>query len=390
MQSLNVKKNVIIFFSFILVITYYFRLNQLYDVSTHHATSWWLFNYESGFTRRGLIGQILLYFSDFFDLNILYILKVLQLFSFSFYIYLVTHYLSTRKISNTFLLLYFCPGLFLAYVYDIFYIGRQEMYLFIYFFFYISLCQKEKVSIIFTYLNPLIFILLILTHESLIFYFSYFLTAEIIFNKRDERDTIYLKFFVNFLFCLATILLIMHFHQFTDLNIICEKIVSIGGPVNTCNDMFVSSNNMSISETIKIALPNIQNANYFVNYFILACLCFISIFFFFKDLPSNTFKNNQIYFLFFFNFAGSIPLFILTYDWGRWIHMNLMLIFLICIRLLPPTGERVGSEQKFGKNFLFVLCIIIYSTTWSMPVCCQPEFKFGIFEKIPKLYNLIW
>ena len=144
MQSLNVKKNVIIFFSFILVITYYFRLNQLYDVSTHHATSWWLFNYESGFTRRGLIGQILLYFSDFFDLNILYILKVLQLFSFSFYIYLVTHYLSTRKISNTFLLLYFCPGLFLAYVYDIFYIGRQEMYLFIYFFFLYLIMPKRK------------------------------------------------------------------------------------------------------------------------------------------------------------------------------------------------------------------------------------------------------
>ena len=104
MQYFDIKKNILISFSFILVITYSFRLNQLYDASTHHATSWWLFNYESGFSRRGLVGQILFYFSDFFHLNVLDILKVLQLFSFSFFIYLVSNYLNTRKISNTFLL----------------------------------------------------------------------------------------------------------------------------------------------------------------------------------------------------------------------------------------------------------------------------------------------
>lgn len=390
MQYFDIKKNILISFSFILVITYSFRLNQLYDASTHHATSWWLFNYESGFSRRGLVGQILFYFSDFFHLNVLDILKVLQLFSFSFFIYLVSNYLNTRKISNTFLLFYFCPGLFLAYFYDIFYIGRQEIYLFIYLFIYISLCQKEKVSIIFSYFHPLIFSLLILTHESLVFYFSYFLTAEIIFNKKDKKSIIYLKFFVNFLFCLATILLILHFQQFADLNIICEKIVSIGGPANTCNDMLASSNNMNILATVRSTLLRVQNEKYLINYFILATLCFISILFFFKNLPKNTFKTNQIYFLLCFNFIGSFPLFMLAYDWGRWIHINLMLIFLICIRFLPTKSEKSDGEQKFGKVFLFILFIFIYSTTWSMPVCCQPKFQFGIFEKMPKLYNLIW
>jgi hypothetical protein len=182
----------------------------------------------------------------------------------------------------------------------------------------------------------------------------------------------------------------MYFQESADLNIICQKVIAIGGPANTCNDMLASSNNMSILATVKSTLLRVQNEKYLINYFILATLCFISILFFFKNLPKNTFKTNQIYFLLFFNFIGSFPLFMLAYDWGRWIHINLMLIFLICIRFLLPASEKSDGEQKFGKIFLFILCIIIYSTTWSMPVCCQPEFQFGIFEKMPQLYNLIW
>ena len=43
-----------------------FYLSQKYNVGNDSTISEWLINYEGGFTKRGIIGQICIYISSFF------------------------------------------------------------------------------------------------------------------------------------------------------------------------------------------------------------------------------------------------------------------------------------------------------------------------------------
>ena len=134
-KKTNFKKFIILSFLIFLVVFYTIRLDQLFNNSVNHATSWWLFNYEYGLTRRGLIGQILFYFSTNFNFNILDLLQITQTISFSIFIFLIGNFILKKNISIYFFLYFFSPSLFLIYINDIFYIARQEIFLFIYFFF---------------------------------------------------------------------------------------------------------------------------------------------------------------------------------------------------------------------------------------------------------------
>ena len=58
----NYLKVYIIFLSLFVVFYLFFKHTVLNDSSI----SEWLINYQGGFTRRGLSGEILLYISDFF------------------------------------------------------------------------------------------------------------------------------------------------------------------------------------------------------------------------------------------------------------------------------------------------------------------------------------
>ena len=62
------KKNINSFLSIYLVILFCFSvffLNEKYIVGNDSTISEWLINYEGGFTKRGLIGQIAIYLAYF-------------------------------------------------------------------------------------------------------------------------------------------------------------------------------------------------------------------------------------------------------------------------------------------------------------------------------------
>ena len=51
----------------ILFIFSVFYLQGKYNVGNDSTVSEWLINYEGGFTKRGLIGQIAIYISEYFN-----------------------------------------------------------------------------------------------------------------------------------------------------------------------------------------------------------------------------------------------------------------------------------------------------------------------------------
>ena len=67
-----VKKFNTLFFTFIVFIFFIaiFWLYQKHNVGNDSTISEWLINYQGGFTRRGLVGEICFKIASFFDLNL--------------------------------------------------------------------------------------------------------------------------------------------------------------------------------------------------------------------------------------------------------------------------------------------------------------------------------
>ena len=67
----------------------YFFLFVKHEVGNDSTISEWLINYEGGFTKRGLIGQIAIEMARFFETNLRWIIFLLQSFICSIYFFLL-------------------------------------------------------------------------------------------------------------------------------------------------------------------------------------------------------------------------------------------------------------------------------------------------------------
>ena len=88
MSAKNQKIFLKVFFSLLFI----FSVFKIYD-NTVSRDAWqygeWLINYQGGFTRRGLVGEILVqinYFLNFKIRNLVFIFEIILLFTYYFYI----------------------------------------------------------------------------------------------------------------------------------------------------------------------------------------------------------------------------------------------------------------------------------------------------------------
>ena len=75
-------------------------LFKKHNVGNDSTIAEWIINYEGGFTKRGLIGQISIFFSDIFNSELRVSILVFQIVLTSLYIILVFFYLKIQKPIN--------------------------------------------------------------------------------------------------------------------------------------------------------------------------------------------------------------------------------------------------------------------------------------------------
>ena len=78
-MQINLKKNFIIYLIYLSFFSVFFLYTK-HEVGNDSTISEWLINYTGGFTKRGLIGQIAIFFSKFFISS--------YLFSFNLFLFL--------------------------------------------------------------------------------------------------------------------------------------------------------------------------------------------------------------------------------------------------------------------------------------------------------------
>ena len=160
----------------ILFIFSVFYLHEKYNVGNDSTISEWLINYEGGFIKRGLIGQIAINFSELFNYSLRISILFFQIFSIGIYYLLLINFFKAVKFDKIILLSIFTPIFLLYPVAEIEVLGRKEIIIFSFFLIYLTLKNFNQKH----YFRILLLPLLMLIWEPVIFFFIFWLIIDYI------------------------------------------------------------------------------------------------------------------------------------------------------------------------------------------------------------------
>ena len=371
-----------IFFTIIFVIS----TIRLYD-NAFSNDAWqygeWLINYQSGFVRRGLLGEIIYIFSTIInnDIRITFIIFI----SFLCFIYYCLSYYLIKDLKLNFLHLFiiFSPLFYLFFV-IISKVGvKKEIIFYIYFLLYLIHLSSKNLNIRRNLYFIITFPLLLLNHEGIFFYLPYIVLPLIfVANKKNTRKIIFQSLLL--LMFSSIVMLILYFNK-GSLNhtlTICQSLGDFApmkcdwwGPIFALShDVFIANDNKP--NLFFYLLGDFKTNAGFLFYIIYS---FVPLLVFYKFLnikdKRDLVNKRNIFFVFFFIFLFSFPIFHLAEDWSRWfsIHFHLMSFFLFFLE----RKKIINYSRKFTKinsyflgkkmkKYFFIL-LFFYATSFHHP-----------------------
>ena len=168
------KKNFFLIFFFITISI--ISLTRLYD-NTISKDAWqygeWLINYQHGFVRRGIVGEIIYLFSAIFKNNIQISFFVVLSFIVLLYFFLNYYFIKNIKLNFINYFIIFSPLFYFLFI-VIAKIGiRKEIILYIFYLLYLIQLSSENFVLKKNWKFILLFPLLLLNHEGSFFYLPY-------------------------------------------------------------------------------------------------------------------------------------------------------------------------------------------------------------------------
>ena len=181
------KKNSFLLFFFIFLST--FSLIKLFE-NLKNLDAWeygeWLINYQAGFVRRGLPGEIIFQFSSLLENNIQLSFFIILSTICLLYYYLNYLFLKNIKLSFFNLFIIFSPLFYLFFV-MINGVGiRKEILLYLFYLAYLINLSSKNFNINKIWKFLYIFPLILFAHEAMFFYLPYVLLPLLFVIKKDD------------------------------------------------------------------------------------------------------------------------------------------------------------------------------------------------------------
>lgn len=363
-----------------------FHINEFPDKYTFTD---WLINYEGGFVRRGLLGQIIFELSKFLNFELKYIILFFQITIYSIYFLLFFSLLSKRKINFFWLLIIFSPISFLYPMAELETLGRKDIFVITFFLIFSMINYKNLNILLFSFIS--LFSLSCLIHEITTFYIFHYLFVFYIKNKFFIKQQVNRKHYLIFFLSLAILLY---------LNLYLHNFVIIDDIVNSYNfeDFTALSGSFShISPSIdSVFLKTFNNINAapIARYGFLILINTIPFLYFIKikkEYETRYLKSKNIFFI---AILLSIPLYLLIFDWGRVIYINhnfliIIIILIFNLDLVNTTylQTKLKTLSKNIKIFSFIIICLSFSPKLLITDDLGSNPLFKSFTKIFKIIN---
>ncbi len=393
----KLKWPVVLFLS-ALVIFYLIRYGLVVSEGGNEwLTGDWLINYECGFIRRGLFGQIILTISNHLNLNILLVAYLFQSFFYVFIFVAVLNLFFKKKRENFWFIFLVSPAFIFFFPFNDFWGGfRKEIIVFSSFLLLLISISDVRVNKSLATLSLILFALGVFSHEMtalLLPFFIYVLYSEkfkecpdiLDFKKHFKiRNFIYdEKFYYSIMFSFFSILglslSLFYSGTIEQSKSICDSLLEIGLKDNMCSGSISWISNDYIYAFNFVRDTVIEKGYiYYAFYFVLSIFPFLML--------SWTYQRKVIV-LFFVVLISFVPLFLLAIDWGRWIHI---IVFMFTMTLVYDDNNTSKPARMTVKiNPVLTICLIVVFMFWRLPKYGNVDLKFGVLNTIIEIFKTI-
>jgi hypothetical protein len=387
-----------IFVSFIILIAIFY-LYQKHLVGNDSTMSEWFINYQGGFTRRGLIGEICFKIADLFNLKLRFVIFIFQSVIITIYLILIYQFIKDLPKNILTVIAIFSP-LFLLYpVAEIEVLARKEIFIFIGFIIFLNLSNvKVNNNYSFFYIF-IVFPILCLIWEPVIFFTPFIIYVFLIKNNQDSLTKISIKILIalstSIAVCIYIILNLLTPEEHTIMSnslmdrfgeicyMSCSLLTSKGTITNQFNDVY---------NLLKI--HNGPTALFRYSLIILIGFLPLLILLYYSRLKSkilllNVFKKLHIHLIILL--LPTIIMFASMTDWGR--IVNMMYVFSILLSLYLIKNDLINTNDKvlYFDNFfrinkkIFITIFIVFAFGWNPKTSILGDVATNSLYKI--IYN---
>ena len=330
-------KSKFLFFTIFLIFYSTFYLYLKHNGGLDWSVSEWLINYQGGFTRRGLVGEILIQMNSFLSLkirNLVYIFEIILLSTFYFYL---INFLKRVEFTPLLILLIFSPLGFIFPVVETEAIARKEVLLFCLFIFYLNSILKQNKKL--TY-SILLFGLPIinLTWDGSVFYIFCFIYVYLVSKIKIDKKEITIFFLSLTPYLISLFILMVTKSNAQMLEDMCKAINEpCFGAMNFLDYSFKDQMNYGLSR-LKI--------EYLIRYLFIFIVCFLPFLIIFYDQE----KKKKIFLGYIVCIIPTFIFFYISFDWGR--YLNILYIFSILTLIFLIKIKKIRFKET--RLFIFI------------------------------------
>ena len=368
----------------ILFIFSVFYLYGKYNVGNDSTISEWLINYEGGFTKRGLIGQIAISISELLNFSLRQSIFYFQIFSIGIYYLLLINFFKSVKFNKIILLSIFTPIFLLYPVAEIEVLGRKEIIIFSFYLIYLTLQNFKQKNYFRIFLLPL----LMLIWEPVIFFFIFWLIVDYI-EGVFEKD---FKSIIKYLFTFVPAILIGVYIALNPISEGDHKNMAIFLKENFNENCYMSCalllSKSSIYDQFQ-ANFNLLNFEIFFRYFLIILIGFGPLIIMVKFSQFRKLNNKMLLFLI---VPPILILFMMMSDWGRIVNIFYTFSIISFLSLYKKKFVLINNEilrnffvKVLNRKYIYTFFFIIFCFGWNPKTSLTGDIGTNPLWKIP--YN---
>ena len=360
--TLNFYLKIYLIILYLFAVFFFF---QKYNNYVEWTISEWLINYQGGFTRRGLIGEIVFQISKLSSLTIRETILTFQITTYLLYFYLLYKFLKDTNNNILFIFAIFSP-LFVIYpIAEVEVLGRKEIFIYVSFLLVVNIFSIKNIQNRHYFYFSIILIISCLIWEGFVIYISYFIFILILKNNLVLNKSFLTKLTIS-LIPLSISFYFVFFHRLDEngLKMMCQSINECYGAISYLNRS-LSSNINEVTSKFQIS--------FLIRYILVLIIGFFPLFLLIKNSKLNykqKFKNDYFYLIFFIIiFTPSLIFYYIAQDWGRWVSISYTLSLLTYVYSLKNNFIVINFDRInysiFRKKFVVIFLFIIFAFGWA-------------------------
>ena len=320
----------------------------------------WLINYQGGFVRRGFLGEAFLCLSQATSWNLGIFVVLFQ--SVFYFIYFCFAYLLLKRVALVkYAILIVSPFIFTFQLNDFQGGYRKEIIYFaiVSFLGYAKVTyRRERFEKVF-FATLLIYALAILSHEMLIVFIPYLIALYALDNALSTRtwfliSIFSLPFLAAFSLCACFTGTVAQEHQiFTVLAGMNYHID--GGAITRLHH--------TIHDGMRIVSANLAASVSYIAVIALSLVAFLPV----SATIRNLFKSRPIVILVALSVLGTMAVSVIALDWGRFIYMHLVSLFILLLVSERTIAESEGKPEDAKLPGLLVGGVLVWSMVFHIP-----------------------